>query len=378
MCLNINKPQVIALTTTLLAGCYAHEPAVPVNNGTTSEFPLPQVLRSVRAISTDDLTLEVEVNSQLVNVPKTGAEPDIWSAVVNVPANRTSIVNVNWSAPYTTRDNTWDLTLAQQQKIVSVGAEPEAVYFRLGSYNTDNYDLDEDGFSNLTELEQGRSPVDRVDGYINDTGMYPTGKTHLPSAECGTQFPIATQVQFSATEPGPVTDVDLKCWWCARYVSAEFDALGNEVSPEAIEIIVNVIDDVSPLVDSAASRRYDDDSVEIFIDGNNSKGSNYDGWDDYQFIFLSDGNNNAPLEKGRASPAGLTSSVLTTANGYKLTVFIPREEVGIQHGQPFGINVEVNDDDDGGGRDAKLTWIGLEDVDRSWILPRAFGTSQIP
>jgi hypothetical protein len=320
----------------------------------------------------------VEVNSQPVSVPKTGAEPDIWSAVVNVPANRTSIVDVNWSAPYTTRDNTWDLTLAQQQKIVSVGAEPEAVYFRLGSYNTDNYDLDEDGFSNLTELEQGRSPVDRVDGYINDTGMYPTGKTHLPSAECGTQFPIATQVQFSATEPGPVTDVDLKCWWCARYVSAEFDALGNEVSPEAIEIIVNVIDDVSPLVDSAASRRYDDDSVEIFIDGNNSKGSNYDGWDDYQFIFLSDGNNNAPLEKGRASPAGLTSSVLTTANGYKLTVFIPREEVGIQHGQPFGINVEVNDDDDGGGRDAKLTWIGLEDVDRSWILPRAFGTSQIP
>ena len=368
----------IALTTVLFAGCDAHEPLVPVNNGAVSEFPLPQVLRSVRGLSTDDLTLEVEVNSQFVNVPRTGVEPDIWSTVVNVPANRSSIVTLDWSVPYVARNNTWELTLAQQQKIVFVGAEPESVYFQLGSYHTDNYDLDEDGFSNLVELEEGRSPVDRVDGYINDTGMYPTGESHLPSTECGTRFPIATQVAFSAAEPGAVTDVDLESWWCARYAGAEFDALGSEVSPEAIEIIVNVIDDVSPLVDSAASRRYDDDSVEIFIDGNNSKGSNYDGWDDYQFIFLSDGNNDAPLEKGRSTPAGLESSVMVTANGYQLTVLLPRKEVGIQHGQPFGINVEVNDDDDGGGRDAKLAWIGLEGVDRSWILPRAFGTSQIP
>lgn len=349
-----------------------------VNGGSPSEFPLPQVLRTVSAIDPEAVTLAVEVNSKAVEVFKTGTDPDLWSTVVNVPAGRTSIVNVNWSHTYQTRDNTYDLMLAQQQKVVSVGSQPEEVYFRIGGYNIDNFDQDEDGYSNLAEIEEGRSPVDRVDGYINDSGIYPTGASYLPSTECGTQMPIATQVQFSTTEPGDVSASDLKAWWCSSYKTAQRDEFGALVSPEGLEIIVNVIDDVSPLVDSGLSRRYDDDSVEIFIDGNNSKGNNYDGWDDYQFIFLADGDNDSPLEKGRATPDGLTSTVVATANGYKLIVFLPRQAVGIQHGQPFGINIEVNDDDDGGFRDSKLTWIGLEGVDRSWILPRAFGTSQIP
>ena len=190
-------------------------------------------------------------------------------------------------------------------------------------------------------------------------------------------MPIATQLHFSVPNT-PVTADDLTSWWCARFKPELTDSLGNTVVPEGIEIVVNVIDDIAPLVDSEASRRYDDDSVEIFIDGNNSKGSNYDGWDDFQFIFLADGDNDQPLEKGRLLPPGLTSNVDITADGYKLTVFFPQWEVSIQHGQPFGINVEVNDDDDGGPRDDKLTWIGIENDDRSYVLPSAFGTSQIP
>ncbi len=351
---------------------------VSVNSGVESVFPLPLVLRDTAAIDPDSLTLTVEVNSRPVQVPKTGSDPDVWSAVVNVPAEQTSIVNVSWSQFYETRNNTLDLRLAQQQKVVSVGSQAQEVSFLLGGYNIDNFDQDEDGFSNLSEIEQGRSPADRVDGYIDDTGIYPTGIPHPASSECGTRMPIATQVQFPVTDSTPLSGEDLTAWWCAKFKPELLDDVGNVVTPEGIEIIVNVIDDVTPLADSAASRRYDDDSVEIFIDGNNSKGANYDGWDDFQFIFLADGNNDSPLEKGRLQPPGLTSTVDTTANGYKLTVFLPQQEVSIQHGQPFGINVEVNDDDDGGARDAKLTWIGLEGVDRSWILPRAFGTSQIP
>lgn len=376
--LTFKQLAVIGLITAMLNACDSKDRSVLVNGNSPSEFPLPQVLRTVRAIDPEAVTLAVEVNSKAVEVLKTGSDPDLWSTVVNVPAGRTSIVNVNWSHTYQTRDNTYDLMLAQQQKVVLVGSQPEEVYFRIGGYNIDNFDQDEDGYSNLAEIEEGRSPVDRVDGYINDSGIYPTGASYLPSTECGTQMPIATQVQFSTTEPGDVSASDLKAWWCSSYKAAQRDEFGALVSPEGLEIIVNVIDDVSPLVDSGLSRRYDDDSVEIFIDGNNSKGNNYDGWDDYQFIFLADGDNDSPLEKGRATPDGLTSTVVVTANGYKLIVFLPRQAVGIQHGQPFGINIEVNDDDDGGFRDSKLTWIGLEGVDRSWILPRAFGTSQIP
>lgn len=64
--------------------------------------------------------------------------------------------------------------------------------------------------------------------------------------------------------------------------------------------------------------------------------------------------------------------------GYKLVATIPVAAVGITANSPFGINVEVNDDDDGGNRDYKYSWIGTENVDAAFLNPGAFGTSQIP
>jgi hypothetical protein len=41
----------------------------------------------------------------------------------------------------------------------------------------------------------------------------------------------------------------------------------------------------------------------------------------------------------------------------------------------IGLDVHVNDDDDGGDRDTKLTWRGKED--NAWQNPRAFGTAEL-
>jgi len=212
---------------------------------------------------------------------------------------------------------------------------------------------------------------------MDETGLYPTGTIQPPSGRCGTEMPIATQVQFPADDQVQ-SDESLKAWWCAKLLPEQLDAFGQVIRPEGIEVTVVVEDDVAGLTDSGPARRYDDDSVEIFIDGNNSKGNNYDGQDDYQFIFLADGDNTNPRVKGPAMPPSLTSNVVPANFGYVLDVFIPCEEVGIENGQPFGINVEVNDDDDGDGRDAKFSWVAKEGVDQSWVLPRKFGTSQIP
>jgi hypothetical protein len=377
-----HRRKAVALVTTalFLAACDAgRDEMIVIGESGETVFSLPPVLRQARSISTDSLSVQVEVNNVASSILKSGDDPDQWSAIVNVPANRTSIVNVEWSLDYPIRTGTVALTLAQQQQVVTMGTGPAEVFFRTGGYNTRNHDLDDDGFSNLDELVEGRSPVNRVDAYLNATGIYPTGTTLQPSPVCGTQLPIATQVQFETDDQGVAMDANASAWWCARFIAEETDdETGQVLVPEGIEITVNVDDDIAGLTDSAPSRRYDDDSVEIFIDGNNSKGTTYDGWDDYQFIFLANGDNAQPMTKGRRLPPGLTSDVQATSAGYRLTVFMPRGELGIQNGQPFGINVEVNDDDDGGERNTKFSWVGKEGVDQSWVQPRKFGTAQTP
>lgn len=372
------KKSISLLALAMLASCVSEDKAIVVNTGLDTVFSLPVQLRDIAAVNAEDLTLDVRVNEQLVELPRTGTAPDLWSGIVNVPANRTSIVNVSWSQTYATRDVIYDLTLAEQQKVITVNSEPKSVEFLLGGYNTNNHDQDDDGLSNLAEIEQSRSPVDRVDAYIGPDGAYPTGLAHPFSSECGTQLPSAVRIQYAGASTDSDPPEDLTAWWCATLVPEQTDAAGNIIPVESIKIIVNVLDDIFPITDSAIGRKYDDDSIEIFIDGNNSKGTNYDGTDDYQLIFLADGDNSAPLVKGPGVVTNLLSDMQLTTSGYKLTVYLPRAEVGIQNGQPFGINVEVNDDDDGGARDAKYSWIGKKDFDRSWIQPRAFGTSQIP
>ncbi len=374
----MTRLSVSVVAALLLTSCGGEDEVIVLNSDTDSVFALPAVLREVAAVSSEDLILEIRVNEQPVQIPKTGSDPDVWSGAVNVPAGRTSIVNVSWSQLYTTSSQSYDLTLAQQQKVIEVGTGPQSVDFRVGGYNTDSHDQDDDGLSNLAEINESRSPLDRVDAYMGETGTFPTGLPQPFSSECGTRLPIGVRVQYAGDPVDVIEPGNFSAWWCALYVEQQTDAAGNTTPIEGIQVIVNVVDDIFPITDSPIGRKYDDDSIEIFIDGNNSKGANYDGTDDYQFVFLADGDNSVPLAKGPGTPVNLTSDVELTASGYKLTVFIPRVEVGIQHGQPFGINVEVNDDDDGGLRDSKHTWIGRRGLDRSWTQPRAFGTSQIP
>ena len=84
------------------------------------------------------------------------------------------------------------------------------------------------------------------------------------------------------------------------------------------------------------------------------------------------------VARGPASftPINLTGSFEYFNGGYILTATIPLQEVGIRKRFEFGINVEVNDDDDGGNRDAKHAWVAAEGVDDAWNNTR-FGTGHI-
>ena len=75
-------------------------------------------------------------------------------------------------------------------------------------------------------------------------------------------------------------------------------------------------------------------------------------------------------------PENLLGEVTLFDGGYELVATIPLAQVGINSNTPFGLNIEINDDDDGGNRDYKYSWIGTPNLDISFRDPSTFGTSQ--
>jgi hypothetical protein len=153
-------------------------------------------------------------------------------------------------------------------------------------------------------------------------------------------------------------------------LSADFKTMYDK---EALYFLVNVTDDqlVSDSVES-----WLDDGVEIFIDADNSK-SNVYGDNDYQFHF--DWDSTAPTlgESHHNQTAGVQYAFARRDNGYRLEVKLPWSTLGVTPapGKRIGLDVQVNDDDDGGDRDTKLMWHAQRDT--AWQQPSVFGTGEL-
>jgi glucose/arabinose dehydrogenase len=122
---------------------------------------------------------------------------------------------------------------------------------------------------------------------------------------------------------------------------------------------------------------YDDDIIEIMVDGDHSRGSSYDGNNDFELGFrwndpaIIAGVNSAPV------PPGAQFSLVGTGEGYVLEVRLPLAEIDVQpvDGYTFGLDIHVNDDDNGGPRDAKFTWFGVQD--NAWQAPVYFSDATL-
>ena len=155
-------------------------------------------------------------------------------------------------------------------------------------------------------------------------------------------------------------------------LSANYRAMWDEKN---LYVLVKVTDD-SLKNDSDSDLWYQDDCVEVFIDADNSKSVNY-GDNDGQYHFDWDRTNPAMdrFQNGRMD--GVEFAMVTTENGYRTEIKFPWSTLGVKPsaGMKIGLDVHVNDDDDGGDRDTKLTWRGRED--NAWQTPRAFGTAEL-
>ncbi|MBN1974394.1 MAG: CBM9 family sugar-binding protein, partial [Sedimentisphaerales bacterium] len=127
---------------------------------------------------------------------------------------------------------------------------------------------------------------------------------------------------------------------------------------------VDVNDDV--LTSDSGTTYYQDDSFEVFLDIHNNKATTYvTDSDDYQFRFNWDptsphaGAQNTWQENYMT---GFEFKFLVTATGYNLELKMPWNTLyqgkgGPSVGDLMGMEVQVNDDDNGGGRDNVVAWI---------------------
>jgi len=100
---------------------------------------------------------------------------------------------------------------------------------------------------------------------------------------------------------------------------------------------------------------WDDDSVEVYIDGNHNKGTTYDSFD-RQFT---KGYNDTGIG-GNSNPTGVLHGWAAVTGGYTVEMAIPWSNIGITPtaGMTIGFDIGNNDDDDGGARDSQLVWAG--------------------
>lgn len=121
---------------------------------------------------------------------------------------------------------------------------------------------------------------------------------------------------------------------------------------------------------------YEDDNVELYFDSNNSKGGSYDS-DDVQLSFNYDSKTIATIPSGY-NTNGIDFVVLPTSIGYNVEASIPWSNIkckDLKSDMLIGFEFMINDDDNGGSRDNKISWNAT--ADNAWQSAFSFGTIKI-
>lgn len=139
--------------------------------------------------------------------------------------------------------------------------------------------------------------------------------------------------------------------------------------------LVDVTDDT--LVNDSGLATHDD-LVEIYIDADNSKGSSYDGTNDFEYGFRYNDPGTVYIGANSVNDStGVTFNLTAGGSGYILEVSVPWSTLGVTpvDAANIGIDVHVTDDDDGGNRDGKLAW--NDDTDQAFQDPSTFGAASL-
>ncbi len=198
---------------------------------------------------------------------------------------------------------------------------------------------------------------------------------------------VAGQVDANNVASAPAIDGNLSetGWNLAQTVSkTTIGTPNNTVTMGAMWDNTNLYVGVKVLdtaLNNDSANIWDDDSVEVYIDANNNKGTTYDSFD-RQYV---KGYNDTALG-GIGSQTGVAHASVAITGGYSVELAIPWSNLGVTPtaGMTIGFDVGNNDDDNAGARDAQAVWWGnINDYNNtsafgSLVLMSAGGVTNTP
>jgi hypothetical protein len=374
-----------------------------VDTGPTATLAMsaPRFLLQTRAIDPASLILGVIVNGSPVDMQLQGDE---WVGSIHVPAGDIASIELTWSQNI--GDGAGPLRLATYSDTVGPISTSISLPLTAEQYISEGIDDDQDGLSNLEELlagsnardatDPGSAPADDVEAVFIDVSIPEIAASDAPVID-GYYEDVWNASYFSDTsgdtlsidnllvgEPDNRTDENTEFQWTALH---DRTYLYIFVAGEKVENATLFADSVSA---------WQDDSVELYLDGDNSKLSTYDQINDYLFVLPHlklkepfEANNSFDAD-GRVGTGAYStpfpedfafSSCLCADDRFYWEIRVNLEQSGIRTGQPFGIELQLNDDVNGGERDVKWGWIHPSlysegaPIDSTWRNPGLMGTA---
>jgi hypothetical protein len=184
-------------------------------------------------------------------------------------------------------------------------------------------------------------------------------------------YKIANVIYSPLSSPNDLA-ADFRAMWDENnlylLVGVKDDVLVNDTSPDQL---------VTLPTGSTNIPWWYDDCVEVYIDADNSKSNQYDS-DDAQYHFDWDRiHSTMGVHNQHGRLENIEFAIATTEKGYRTEIKFPWATLGRKPsvGASIGLDVHVNDDDDGGERDTKITWCDKQDT--AWSNPQAFGNGEL-
>ena len=385
----VRMPAIFVALCTLLVACTDSPSVMQVGEEGETNFTIaaPAMLNT-RAVVTENLNVTVRLNDRTVLMSNNNGQ---WTGNTNVPESSNVNLEINWYEAIGTRN----LHLAKYSRAFENVSQNLALTIVSEDYDI-AIDDDNDSHYNLIERRENTDPYD----------------ANSPSAGFST-------VLITAVDPqnAPIIDgaYDANKWGNAQFVDKDgrrlyinhlmIDQGAAQANEEPLYQWAAMHDEKylylfvfgetgqfqTPHKDSENS--FNDDSLEIFFDGNNSKLLSYDGVDDIHIIIplMTDGvtrrannsaNADAIVELGdRSAPFDLSKIDFATCvclgDRYTWEVRIELEEAQVPISEVFGFEVQLNDDNDGDARDVKWGWFHPArvnvDTDQTWRFPVVMG-----
>ena len=381
------------LLACLLAGCEGS------GEGASSELAadgslalvVPPSLQ-VRAVDQSNLVPTVTVNRQRQNIDPTEVG---FRASVVIPEGARADILIEWVEIICFQR----LPLAEYFISLASVERDRSIRVFAEDYDTDQLDIDRDGVSNLAERISNTDPFDASDPGADFAQVFlpfidPEDAPDIDGEYDG----IWNQAQFRdrnrfrldidnlmIDQGATRLDGNTEYRWAAMHDGANLYLL----------VFAEGANGQTPFGDSMPDV-WNDDVLEIFLDGDNSKTQDYDGVNDFQLIlpltpfgelaengsdvdnarFLL-GFNSAPLD-----PSSFEFATCICDGAQQLyEVRIDLAAVGIQVDRTFGFELQLDDDRDGGLREVKWGWFhpsrDNNDVDNTKDSPQFMSTMRL-